>query len=62
LQRLVIGVLIGGEVHREYSGAHIVFVLDLGAQRVELRLGAGDKDQVEAFGGELKRELLSDAV
>jgi hypothetical protein len=62
LQRLVVGVLVGGEVHSEHGGAHIVLVLDLGAQRVELGLGAGYKDQVEAFGGELERELLSDTI
>jgi hypothetical protein len=64
-EAVVVGVLILGKVHGKG--------LDLGrlggklgrnlaGEGIELRLGSGHEDEVEALGGELGRKLLAEAV
>lgn len=62
-QALVVGVVILCVVHRESLRLQArELLLELGGKRVELRLGARDKDDVEALRGELCGELLADSI
>lgn len=62
-QDLVILVVICAEVHGMDLGLKAAkFGFELLGERFELGLGSGHKDEVEAFGGQLCRKLLAEAV
>lgn len=62
-QSFEIRVLVLGKVHRESLGlGGGIGSLDLGGQGIKFRLRAGDEEDVVAFSGQLKSELLADAI
>jgi hypothetical protein len=63
-KQLIICVLVLGKVHGECADFDILFVgrFDLCGERFELRLCAGDEEEIVAFSCELEGELFADAV
>lgn len=61
-QGAVVGLGGRGEVDRDDVCLDLVGLRDFGGERVQLRLGAGDEEDVVPGFGELARELLADAV
>jgi hypothetical protein len=64
LQAVVVCVLVQRKVHGERLGGDLgtIFGGKVGSERVELGLGAGDEDEVVAFGCKGERELLANAI
>jgi hypothetical protein len=64
LQAGVVGVLVQRKVHGERLGGDLraIFRGNVGGERVELGLGAGNEDEIVALGCEGERELLANAI
>lgn len=62
-QALVVLIVVLGEIHGENLGLETgPLQTQLLGESIELRLGAGDEDEVEALGGELRGELLAETI
>lgn len=62
LERGIVGVLVRRKVHCEHFRLHLVLRLDLRREGIELRLGAGDEEDIEASRGELLCVFFANAV
>lgn len=62
-ETLVVGIVVLGEVHGESLGLKTIpSELELPSEDVQLGLSARDENEVEALGGELLGELLSETI
>ncbi len=64
-EAVVVGVVVLGKVHRKGLDLRRLggkLGRDFAGEGIELRLGAGHEDEVEALGGELAGKLLAEAV
>lgn len=64
-EAVVIGVLVLGKVHGEGFDLGRLgrkLGLDFAGEGIELRLGSGHEDEVEALGGELGGKLLAETI
>ena len=64
LHVVVVGILVLGKVHSQRLDGNLGAILgcDVGRERVQLRLGARDEDQVVALGCKGQGEFLANAV